>query len=112
MADPRAGRGGVVKPAQMKIMLGVFTEDCVMELASAGQRWIGQAEAAAFYRVFLGSLTKMAWVPQTLVIGPQGVLRGEHDGKAGQSVRGLHFGRRDVAPAMVWRPPKASSRAS
>ena len=24
--------------------------------------------------VFLGSLTKMAWVPQTLVIGPQGVL--------------------------------------
>ena len=44
----------------MKIMLGVFTEDCVMELASTGQRWVGQAEAAAFYRVILGSFTKMA----------------------------------------------------
>jgi hypothetical protein len=59
----------------MKIMLGVFTEDCVMELASTGA--LGRpGGGAAFYRVFLGSLTKMAWVPQTLVIGPQGVLRG------------------------------------
>ena len=60
--------------AQMKIMLGVFTADCVMELAATGQRWVGHEEAEAFYRVFLGSLAEMAWVPQALVVGPQGVL--------------------------------------
>ena len=60
--------------AQMKIMLSVFTEDCVMELVQAGQRWQGRKQAAAFYRVFLSSILDMAWVPQALVIGPQGVL--------------------------------------
>jgi hypothetical protein len=59
---------------QMEIMLGVFTDDCVMELVSAGMRWEGHAQAAEFYRVFLSSLQGMAWVPQALVIGPQGVL--------------------------------------
>jgi hypothetical protein len=59
---------------QMKVMLSVFTDDCVMELVSAGQRWQGHAQAAEFYRVFLSSLAGMAWVPQALVIGPQGVL--------------------------------------
>jgi hypothetical protein len=58
---------------QMEIMLSVFTDDCVMELPG-GQRWQGHAEAAEFYRVFLNSLEGMAWVPQALVIGPQGVL--------------------------------------
>jgi len=58
----------------MKIMLGVFTEDCVMELVQSGQRWQGIEQAAAFYRVFLSSILDMAWVPQALVIGPQGVL--------------------------------------
>jgi hypothetical protein len=60
--------------AQMKIMLSVFTGDCVMELAQTGQRWQGHDQAAAFYRVFLASILDMAWVPQALVIGPQGVL--------------------------------------
>jgi hypothetical protein len=60
--------------AQMQIMLSVFTDDCVMELASAGLRWQGHAQAIEFYRVFLGSLEGMQWVPQALVIGPQGVL--------------------------------------
>jgi hypothetical protein len=58
----------------MKIMLSVFTEDCVMELAKTGQRWQGYAQATAFYRVFPASLLDMAWVPQALVVGPQGVL--------------------------------------
>jgi len=31
-------------------------------------------KAAEFYRLFLGSLEGMEWVPQALVIGPQGVL--------------------------------------
>jgi hypothetical protein len=59
---------------QMQIMLSVFTDDCVMELASAGQRWEGHKQAEEFYRVFLSSLQEMEWVPQALVIGPQGVL--------------------------------------
>src|SRR5262245_66307990 len=58
----------------MKAMLGVFTNDCVMELVSAGQRWQGHAQAAEFYGIFLSSLQGMQWVPQALVIGPQGVL--------------------------------------
>jgi hypothetical protein len=60
--------------AQMKIMLSVFTDDCVMELASTGERWEGHRRAAEFYRMFLGALEEMAWIPQALVIGPQGVL--------------------------------------
>jgi SnoaL-like domain len=58
---------------QMKIMLSVFTNDCVLELPS-GQRWVGHAQVEEFYRAFLGSLDGMQWVPQALVIGPQGVL--------------------------------------
>jgi len=58
---------------QMATMLGVFTDDCVMELPT-GQRWQGKAQAVEFYRMFLSSLEGMQWVPQALVIGPQGVL--------------------------------------
>lgn len=60
--------------AQMEKMLSVFTEDCVMELVTTGERWVGHEQATAFYRVFLSSLSGMEWVPQALVIGPQGVL--------------------------------------
>jgi len=60
--------------AQMKVMLGVFTDDCVMELAATGERWDGHVQAAEFYRLFLNSFERMRWVPQALVIGPQGVL--------------------------------------
>jgi hypothetical protein len=60
--------------AQMEVMLSVFTDDCAMELASTGERWQGHRQAAEFYRVFLSALEEMEWVPQALVIGPQGVL--------------------------------------
>jgi hypothetical protein len=59
---------------QMQIMLSVFTDDCVMELVSLGQRWEGRVQVAEFYRSFLASFEAMEWVPQALVIGPQGVL--------------------------------------
>ena len=59
---------------QMEVMLSVFTDDCVMELVTAGERWEGHVQAAEFYRFFLSSSEGMAWVPQALVIGPQGVL--------------------------------------
>ena len=59
---------------QMKVMLSVFTDDCVMELATTGERWDGHVQAAEFYRLFLSSFEGMEWTPQALVIGPQGVL--------------------------------------
>lgn len=55
-------------------MLGVFVDDCVMELRSTGEQWRGKGGAEAFYRAFLGAFEGMEWVPQALVIGPQGVL--------------------------------------
>jgi hypothetical protein len=58
----------------MKEMLAVFTDDCAMELVFAGQRWTGHDGAREFYRVFLSSFAGMQWIPQALVIGPQGVL--------------------------------------
>jgi hypothetical protein len=60
--------------AQMELMLSVFTDDCVMELVPTGARWEGHAQAAEFYRIFLAAFEGMQWVPQALVIGPQGVL--------------------------------------
>ncbi len=59
---------------QMQIMLSVFTDDCAMELVSTGERWQGRDQATAFYRAFLTSLQGTQWMPQALVIGPQGVL--------------------------------------
>jgi hypothetical protein len=59
---------------QLQTMLSVFTDDCTMEIAPTGERWDGHAGADAFYRLFLSALQGMAWVPQALVIGPQGVL--------------------------------------
>src|ERR1043166_2884340 len=44
---------------QMRTMLSVFTDDCVMELVPVGKRWEGREQAAEFYRVFLSSLQGM-----------------------------------------------------
>lgn len=60
--------------AQMAIMLSVFSSDCVMALASSGEAWHGHDGADQFYRQFIPSFEQMEWVPQALVIGPQGVL--------------------------------------
>ncbi|MES2002178.1 MAG: nuclear transport factor 2 family protein [Pseudomonadota bacterium] len=59
---------------QLPLMLGVFTDDCVMELAFTGERWHGPDGAAQFYRLFITAFEDMKWVPQAMVIGPQGVL--------------------------------------
>jgi hypothetical protein len=59
---------------QMRTMLSVFSDDCVMEIVPSGERWTGHAGAEAFYEAFIPSFSGMAWVPQALVIGPQGVL--------------------------------------
>lgn len=60
--------------AQMEIMLSVFTDDCAMELGWLGQKWTGPDGADRFYREFVPAFSNMEWVPQALVIGPQGVL--------------------------------------
>lgn len=60
--------------AQMATMLSVFTDDCEMALGFTGETWTGREGADAFYRQFIPSFQNMAWVPQALVIGPQGVL--------------------------------------
>lgn len=60
--------------AQMKLMLSVMSDNCVFELVPSGERWAGQKQADAFYRIFIPSFSQMMWMPQALVIGPQGVL--------------------------------------
>src|SRR5262249_35470166 len=46
---------------QIKVMLSVFTDDCVMELATTGERWDGHVQAGEFYRLFLSSFEGMEW---------------------------------------------------
>lgn len=58
----------------MKPMLDAFTDDCVLEIVFTGERWTGRDGARRFYELFLSALDAMHWVPQALVIGPQGVL--------------------------------------
>lgn len=58
----------------MATMLSVFTDDCEMANAETGERWAGKSGAEDFYRLFIPAFETMAWVPQALVIGPQGVL--------------------------------------
>ena len=59
---------------QMVTMLSVFTTECVMEIVPTGDRWHGHDGADAFYQTFIPSFSGMEWTPQSLVIGPQGVL--------------------------------------
>ncbi len=63
-----------VADAAMNEMLAAFTEDCVIEVVFTNERWAGYSGARAFYDLFLSSIEGMRWVPQALVIGPQGVL--------------------------------------
>jgi hypothetical protein len=56
------------------VVLGTLTDDCVMEVRSAGIRLQGLDGARRFYETFIPSFEGMQWKPQALVIGPQGVL--------------------------------------
>ncbi len=60
--------------AQMETMLSVFSDECVMEYVPTGSAWTGRDGAEAFYREFISSFEGMTWVPQSVVVGPQGVL--------------------------------------
>src|SRR5262245_38526739 len=86
---------------QMQIMLGVFTDDCVMELASprgsAGRPCAGHRVLPRFPEL----AGRDAMGPAGAGHRPAGrARRGEHDRQAGQGVRRPHRGRRAGPPAM------------
>jgi len=60
--------------AALDAALESFIDDCEMELVFASERWTGKDGARKFYAEFLAAFEGMQWVPQALVVGPQGVL--------------------------------------
>jgi len=60
--------------AALDASLESFIDDCEMELVFASERWTGKDGAREFYAKFLAAFEGMQWVPQALVVGPQGVL--------------------------------------
>ena len=60
--------------AALDAALESFIDDCEMELVFASERWTGKDGAQKFYAEFLAAFEGMQWVPQALVVGPQGVL--------------------------------------
>ena len=59
---------------QLEIVRSTMTDDCVYELKTSGERFEGWKGALEFYERFLAAFADMQWVPQTVVIGPQGIL--------------------------------------
>jgi SnoaL-like protein len=55
-------------------ILATLTEDCEYHVVNIGRRWRGHAGARDFYRELLAAFTDVLWVPEVLVIGPQGVF--------------------------------------
>ena len=63
-----------VRDAQLGIVHSTMTDDCIYEIKATGERWEGWDGAVEFYGRFLDAFSDMQWVPQTVVIGPQGIL--------------------------------------
>ncbi len=59
---------------QLEIVRSTVTDDCIYEIKATGERWEGWDGALQFYGRFLAAFSGMQWVPQTVVIGPQGIL--------------------------------------
>ena len=79
---------------QLKLVRSTMTDDCVYELKNTGERWEGWEGAKQLYKIFLSAFSGMQWVPQAVVIGPQGNPRcGGHDRYAGETLRGFGRGR-------------------
>lgn len=58
----------------LDIVINTLTKDCIFELVQTGEKWTGLDGARRFYNTFLAAFSDMSWVPQAVVIGPQGVL--------------------------------------
>lgn len=55
-------------------LLTTLTEDCEYHVVNIGKKWQGQAGAQQFYTELSAAFTNILWVPEALVIGPQGVF--------------------------------------
>lgn len=55
-------------------LLTTLTDDCEYHLVNLGVKWHGHEGARAFYEELLNAFTDVLWVPEALVIGPQGVF--------------------------------------
>lgn len=55
-------------------VLTTLADDCVYQLVNTGQKWTGLSGAREFYNALLAAFTDVLWVPEVLVIGPQGVF--------------------------------------
>ena len=58
----------------LDIVINTLADDCTFELVQTGEKWTGLDGARKFYNTFLAAFSRMKWVPQAIVIGPQGVL--------------------------------------
>jgi hypothetical protein len=59
---------------QLEIIRSTMTDNCIYEVRNTGERLEGWEGALQFYKGFLSAFPGMQWVPQTVVIGPQGIL--------------------------------------
>ena len=55
-------------------LLTTLTDDCEYHLVNVGAKWHGHEGARAFYQELLNAFTDVLWVPEALVVGPQGVF--------------------------------------
>lgn len=55
-------------------LIDTLTEDCVYEIPSTRQRWVGHEGARNFYTSFLGAFPDVKFDLTDIVIGPQGVF--------------------------------------
>lgn len=55
-------------------LIDTLTEDCVYEIVSTGQKWVGHEGAREFYTSFLGAFPDVKFDLTDIVIGPQGVF--------------------------------------
>jgi hypothetical protein len=55
-------------------ILTTLSADCEYHLVNSGEKWHGLEGARQFYNELLTSFDDVLWVPEALVIGPQGVF--------------------------------------
>lgn len=55
-------------------IITTLTDDCVYTVVNLGKKWVGHDGAREFYNGLLNAFTDVLWIPEVLVIGPQGVF--------------------------------------
>lgn len=87
-------------------LLTTLTEDCEYHLVNYGAKWHGGAGARQFYQELLAAFDDVLWVPEALVIGPQGVFDAVvMNGKQLKDWHGLAVeGQRVHVRFLIWFP--------